>query len=209
MRYREKRNYLNLQKSIYPGKGPFDIPELTSVHTVPVQTFIGFHESVGNRSKQYDPENTGVHFFLDDYRFERIWNQPDKYVPRLKKYAVVLSPDFSTYYDFPKAIQIYNHYRKHWIGRYMQDQGILVIPTISWSDEDSFEWCFDGEPTNSWVAVSSVGCLKTNQAKDLFVKGYNEMLKRLEPEGILFFGKIPENISGNIVAIDSFTGGMY
>ncbi|WP_288894874.1 DUF4417 domain-containing protein [uncultured Megasphaera sp.] len=32
---------------------------------------------------------TGVHFFLDDYQFERIWNRPTVYVKQLSKFALV------------------------------------------------------------------------------------------------------------------------
>ena len=32
-----------------------------------------------------------------------------------------------------------------------------MIPSISWSDEHSFDWCFDGDPVRGTVAVSSVG----------------------------------------------------
>ena len=55
----------------------------------------------------------------------------------LREFRYVLSPDFSTYTEFPKAIQIYNHYRKHWVGAYLQEAGVNVIPTISLSTEDS------------------------------------------------------------------------
>ncbi len=115
-----------------------------------------------------------------------------------------MSPDFSTYTDFPKAIQIYNHYRKHWVGAYLQMHSIDVIPTISWSNNESFEWCFDGEPINGVVAVSSVGCMNSKKRKELFMAGYREMINRLHPETIIFYGQIPEECTGNIVQIKAF-----
>ena len=121
------------------------------------------------------------------------------------QFTHVMSPDFSTYTDFPKAIQIYNHYRKHWVGAYLQENGVNVIPTISWSTPDSFEWCFDGEPEGGVVAVSSVGAASSRGKKVLFMEGYNEMIARLCPEVILFIGKIPEECQGNIVQIKAFT----
>lgn len=47
----------------------------------------------------------------------------------------------------------------------MQMYGIDVIPTISWSDRESFEWCFDGEPVDGAVAVSSVGVMNSKERK--------------------------------------------
>ena len=86
----------------------------------------------------------------------------------------------------------------------MQMYGIDVIPTIAWSTPESFEWCFDGEPTNGIVAVSSVGIMNSRRKKELFMTGYNEMLSRLSPETILFYGMIPDECRGNIVKIKSF-----
>ena len=79
-----------------------------------------------------------------------------------------------------------------------------VIPTISWSTPDSFEWCFDGEPVGGVVAVSSVGAANSRAKKELFMVGYDEMLARLQPETILFYGKVPEECEGNIVQIKAF-----
>jgi hypothetical protein len=38
----------------------------------------------------------------------------------------------------------------------------------------------------------------------MFDDGYKEMLRRLEPEKILFYGKVPENCAGNIEKIEAF-----
>lgn len=81
---------------------------------------------------------------------------------------------------------------------------IKVIPTISWSDKSSFEWCFDGEPIGGTVAVSSVGTQNNKTAKELFINGYNEMMKRLEPETVIFYGTIPQECYGNIVRVKAF-----
>ena len=79
-----------------------------------------------------------------------------------------------------------------------------VIPTISWSTPDNFEWCFDGEPVNSVVAVSSVGAANSREKKALFLAGYNAMMERLQPETVLFYGKAPEECKGKIVLIKAF-----
>ena len=86
----------------------------------------------------------------------------------------------------------------------MQLYGIDVIPTISWSDKESFDWCFDGDPVRSVVAVSSVGVMNSKERKTLFLNGYGEMMDRLQPETVLFYGKVPEECEGNIVKIKSF-----
>ncbi len=197
--YRQAKNYENLQKRIFDGVGEYDIPQIKPVQYTQCD-WIGFNYAKGEK----DRANKGVHFFLDDYQFNRLWNDTDRYVDMLSQFKYVMSPDFSTYTDFPKAIQIYNHYRKHWVGAYLQEYGVKVIPTISWSTPDSFEWCFDGEPTNSTVGVSSVGAANSKAKKELFLSGYNAMIERLQPETVLFYGTVPEECTGNIVQIEAF-----
>lgn len=142
-----------------------------------------------------------MHHFIDDYQFQREWSRPKLYAEMLARFDYVTSPDFSTYSDFPMALQIWNHYRKHWLGAYFQAHGVRVIPTISWSTPESFKWCFDGEPKGSTVAVSSVGCRGNLNA---FLLGYDTMLDRLAPKLVLFHGDPPEGVKGNIVRIPAF-----
>ena len=197
--YRQGRNYENLNKGIFDGTGTFDIPCLLP-ENVSAKYFIGFNYA--KTCKQ--PYDKGLHFFVDDYQFTRCWTNPDAYLDMLRKFKVVCTPDFSTYTDFPKAVQIYNHYRKHWLGAYWQHNGITVIPTISWSDKASFDWCFDGEPEGGTVAVSSVGTQLNRDSRKLFLDGYNEMLVRLQPSLIYFYGNVPDECRGNIVRLAAY-----
>ena len=183
----------NIKKYNFFQNNKWNIPSIKGIKEIEENIeFIGF-----NYVKTFERENKieyGIHFFLDDYQFNRIWNNPDKYIPHLLKFKYVLSPDFSMYTDYPKAMQLWKHYQKHWIGAYLERFGIQVIPTIGWSDHDSYKWCFDGEPKNSIVAVSSIGTQRYKESKQLFLDGYKEMIKRLKPTKILFWGNIPPEI---------------
>lgn len=198
--YRQQRNYENLNKRIFEGVGEYNIPALKSA-VYEVENWISFNFARGCD----EPERHGIHFFIDDYQFMRLWTNPDAYLDKLGQFQAVCTPDFSTYTDFPKAIQIYNHYRKHWLGAYWQEHGIKVIPTISWSDEESFDWCFDGEPVGGMVAVSSVGTQGSARAAQLFEAGYNEMKRRLQPAQIVMYGTVPGCAqSDNLLTLKSF-----
>ena len=198
--YRQQRNYENLNKRIFEGVGAYNIPAVKSA-LYKVDNWISFNYAKGCE----EPDQHGIHFFIDDYQFMRLWTNPDAYLDMLRKFQAVCTPDFSTYTDFPKAVQIYNHYRKHWLGAYWQENRIKVIPTISWSDEDSFSWCFDGEPVGGMVAVSSVGTQGNSRAAQLFKAGYEEMKRRLEPECIVMYGTVPECAQhDNIIPVKAF-----
>ena len=64
-----------------------------------------------NYAKTSKEKNVGIHFYLDDYQFERLWNNPEEYVDILKQYECTLSPDFSLYMDMPMAMNRWNRYR--------------------------------------------------------------------------------------------------
>lgn len=149
--------------------------------------------------------NRMVHFFLYDYKFERVWKNPDSYIEKLKRYRAALTPDFSMYTDMSPAIQLYNTFRNRWCGAYFASKGIRVIPTVSWGNENTFEFCFDGIQKGSVVAVSTYMVSEHNNhsdQKEFFLNGYNEMLRRIQPEKIICYNKPFPEMQGDIVFVD-------
>lgn len=199
--FRQTRFWENCEKRIYEGVGKYDIPEIQGMYDVDeISDFIGWNYAL----KEKHPEDKAVHFFVDDYQFNRLWTNPDAYLEKLRRFQYVFTPDFSPYADFPKAVQVFNHFRKHWIGAYLQENGVRVIPTVTWSYPPSYDFCFDGEPKNAVVAISSVGCMKSKRNKQMLIDGYNEMVKRLEPSCIIFYGNVPDECKGNIIRVKPF-----
>ena len=195
-----QRDFENWYKFNFDGVGQYGIPSLLPEH-IDTKKFISFNYAKGCK----EPDENGVHFFLHDYQFQRLWDMPERYMLMLRRFDCVFTPDFSLYADMPKAMQIYHHYKKQWLGAYWQANCITVVPTVSWSDQASFEWCFDGIPSQAAVAVSSVGCMKDSTSLKLFLNGYQEMLKRLQPKQILFYGTVPEQIDKkSVIHIMSF-----
>lgn len=121
---RDPKRYENLERMVFDGVGEYGIPTLEPVDFDGDTEFIPFNFAATSK----DREKKSIHFFIDDYQFIRLWNDPDRYIPMLRQFQYVFTPDFSLYTDFPKAVQIFNHYRKHWIGAYMQMYGVKVIP---------------------------------------------------------------------------------
>ena len=193
---------LNLDKATFPGVGAYDIPALEPVFELPdIKEWIGFNYVLSDD----DPAGKAVHFFIDDYQFERLWNNPEKYVEKLKEYVCVATPDFSPFADMPLVCQLYNHYRKHWIGAFLQSNGVTVIPTIRASrDERSLEWYLDGEPHEGIVLISSMWT-SDDDSKAYFQREYDTMYDGLNPCKVFMYGKEIEGLRGNIEHIDSFT----
>lgn len=141
-----------------------------------------------NYAKSSENKNCGIHFYVDDYQFERVWNYPEKYIEVLKQYECILSPDFSLYLDMPMPMKIWNIYRSRLVGQYFQSRGIKVIPTISWAEKDTFSFCFKGIPKGSIVSISTIGVKQDENALEIWREGVDEMIKQIEPKAILVYG---------------------
>lgn len=151
-----------------------------------------------NYAKTNENKEVGIHFFVDDYQFERVWNYPEKYIDTFFEYDCIFSPDFSLYMDMPMSMKIWNVYRSRWIGAYYQSKGIKVIPTISWAESDTFEFCFKGIPQGSIVSISTIGVKKNKDALQIWKDGVTEMIKQIHPKTILVYGGELEYDYGDI-----------
>jgi hypothetical protein len=193
---RNRLDALNIDKGIFDSDNDYGFP-IIEKQDFEVNKLIPF----GTNKKR---DGTS-HMFLDDYRIERLWNKPKRYLDMLKKYDGTLSPDFSLYSDFPIAVQIWNTYRNRWLGKYWQTNGIKVIPTIVWGDKRSYDFCFEGVEEGSTVAVSSVGVMFWKESISLFQDGYYEMMDTIKPKKILFYGNPIDDLEGDIQFFNSFT----
>ena len=78
----------------------------------------------------------------------------------------------------------------------MASRGIQVIPSVSWSDEHSYPFCFTGIEPGSTVAVSAVGTRRDREARRLFDAGCEKMCEALNPSLVLCYGKMPAVLNG-------------
>ena len=160
----------------------WQMPTIRNDNFIP-SDLIGFNYAKSSKNK-----NCGIHFYLDDYQFERIWSYPEKYTDILFDYECILSPDFSLYMDMPMPMKIWNTYRSRQIGAYFQSQGIKVIPTISWAEKETFDFCFLGIPQGSIVSVSTIGVKEDKTALEIWQAGVREMIRRINPKTIIVYG---------------------
>lgn len=160
---------------------------------------VGLWRKPGEESKKW-----GIHFFIQDYRFGCVYNRLNTYTDSLRRVGVVCSPDFSMYTDYPDALSIYSHYRKHVVAAFWQRNGLKVIPSICWTDRHSHAWCFDGEPVGGTVAIANTVLPSNKEAYKNFKYGFDAMMERLEPYQILWYGRRRSDCEGPIVGIPSF-----
>lgn len=205
-----EHDFINYFKTPEPGEympveGKYDMPKLKGIrlkHPEKPLKIVGFNEAYKIPVKQR--KNYIVEFFLADYLFERVWSRLEVTTEFLKQFKMVMSPDFSQYLDMPKAMLVWQQYRRMFVSWYWQRHGIVVLPVTSWSDEWTYHYTWDGFPHNSCVVVSSVCCWqddceaeKKNLSSDvvtksLFRQGTEKMIEVLTPTQIIWYGKIPD-----------------
>lgn len=175
--------------------GFYQMPVIEPVSHIP-RDLIGFNYALTATDK-----TSGIHFYIDDYQFERVWNQPEMYLEKLAEFDCILTPDFSLYTDMPMAMKIWNVYRSRLIGQMAQRLGCIVIPTVSWAEAETFCFCFDGLPKHATLSISTIGVKKEEYNFALWKAGVDEMIKRLEPETILVYGGKVDYDFGNIKTV--------
>lgn len=148
-------------------------------------------------AKQNDTNNINktIHFFTYDWLFEKVYTNAEEQLSLLKQYKYLLSPDFSIFTNMPLALQIESIFKNRWCGAYWQRKGLTVIPTVSWGDEKSFDFCFDGIEQGSTVAVCTY--YRENCEKD-FMLGYNKMLEKIKPSAIICYDEAFPSMKGNV-----------
>ena len=149
-------------------------------------------------------KNLAINFYMHDVSFRQILTNTKKYLSELSKYQTIISPDCSLYRDMPLCLQITNTYMNRAVGFYLQKHGVYVIPNVRWGDERSFEFCFQGLPTNDIVCISTHGCIRSNENKYYFKLGLEEMLKVLKPQVVLVYGSMPNEVFNEFLSETKF-----
>jgi len=169
-------------------EGQLEIPCIAPETRLP-ERMISFSKAIS--STDYDQ---WVHFYEDDVAFERLWNNPQKYLPVLKRFKGVISPDFSLYRDMPLVMQVWNIYRGRAIGHWLQENGVPVIPNARYGDERTYASCCAGIAKGGAIAIGSHGCIKLITEREFFVRGLEYVVTELEPKTIIVYGTAPDYI---------------
>ena len=155
--------------------------------------------SYSNVKSTSNKENKILLNFQYDKTINRIYNDIFSYARKVFDFLAVTTPDYSAYTNMEPWVVEENVRHNLWVGAWLQYLGIKVIPTVTWADERTYDICFNYIEKGSVVAISTVGIIRN---KELFLKGFNEMIKRIKPSLILVRGKPIEGMSGKFIFID-------
>lgn len=135
-------------------------------------------------------KNGAVHFYIDDYRFTGMytWNHLLQFTKKVAPYRMVIAPDFSVYLDQSRTLNLFQLYQNRVVSAYWQNVGLQVIPSVSWGNADSFEYCFDGLPQNSVLSIGGLGNSHHESMLKLWEYGVNLTIERLHPTALIIYG---------------------
>lgn len=165
--------------------GKYQIPMMERYTDRPGEDTVDFKDSFSPKIKNH--HKLTVNFYIHDCEFERIWNNPDRYLEHLKCFHSVIAPDFSMAVGqdgMPFAMNIWQKYRNHALSHYLSMNGIRVIPQ------------------RSTVACCTNGRVKSKASREEFCVGFKEMERRLQPLRVIIVGKIPPELETDVEIIN-------
>lgn len=129
-----------------------------------------------------------IHFFIDDYQFERVYKYVDKWFNILKNSNGIISPDFSLYANMPRAYQVFQVYKTRFIESYYSNKGVKVIPRITWSDKESLDYVLDGLDNIEVFAVTTNGLKYYKELQKEFIENLLYVIEKLNTKKVLIIG---------------------
>lgn len=178
--------------------GAHDIPFCPTTTNVIPSRIITWSEAKAIYRKNYRKDkkffyDAFVCFYEDDQKFDGsiagIWRCPHRAISVLKHFSGLITPDFSTYQDFPYPVKLFNTFRMRAFGYWCGRNGLQVINNVRWGTKETFEYCFEGVPSNSIIAIGTVGGSPRKIVdRTRFEEGLTELIKRLAPHTILIYG---------------------
>ena len=171
-------------------EGYIELPALKTSEHLP-EKVVTFSKAM---SASFNDFECWVVFYEHDRAFARLWNNPRKYLNKLKKFKGIISPDFSVYWNMPLVMQMWNVFRGRALAVWMQNNGIEIIPNVRFGDERTFSFCFDGIEKGKTVAIGTHGCIKRKSDKAVFEKGIDCLIKTLTPHSLIIYGAAPDSI---------------
>lgn len=166
--------------------GEYGFPILKCNAPVPKDT-VDFRSSL----KLNKVKDLNINFFIHDYAFNSVWNNPDKYMNHFKCFESICGLDFSIDVQSPLALQIYNKHRNHVLSWYFQNNGVKLIPKVNILPDCS-DWIYDGLPHDSMLCCSTNGRAVNKMAKKSFVECFKEMESVLNPYTVVIVGTVIE-----------------
>ena len=136
--------------AISPTDNDFDIPLLDLTMQA---TALDLPFSLWGFTARSSRMNGTWGFYVDDYRFSALWDDPSGVINSQCVNAV--EPNYSTNNQMPLAVGLWGIYRKRWLARYWQLHGVKIFVDLNVDDKFD-EYNMLGVP-KGWSAYATRG----------------------------------------------------
>lgn len=136
-------------------------------------------------------KNPTIMEFLYALKYDKLYNiyiRLDRIIKSIMAFEGIITPDFSLYPEMETVERIRNCFLSRTVAYHMQQSGANIIPSIAWADISDFEWCLDGIPKHSSVAISTNGCKSEEYSKKIFLEGTAMLQHKLKPYKLIICG---------------------
>lgn len=113
--------------AIWPTTNGLGIPELRPESAAKaIDAPVGIW---GSRQSRRNKWRGTICFYTDDYRFEGVWANPSYVLDT--ECRTLVEPNFSLYEQSPRALAVWQTYRKRYLSRWWGDNGIGIVVDLN------------------------------------------------------------------------------
>lgn len=168
--------------------GKYDLPYVTCSDDVNPDYLTLYSETYN----YFKTENTCVCFYQYDNKFDGIkgiynaiyYNDEKllaKYKERFKGVKYAIAPDYSQCGDIPRFENIYRLAKSRIVANWLLlECDVLVIPNVTYANENYFDVMLDGMENTEIVAFSVKGLLRETSEKELLLKAIRYTVDNLK-----------------------------
>lgn len=133
-----------------------------------------------------------VHFLsYDGGRIEPLWgtNGFERWTRKLKDFGItkLISPDFSSWANYPIILQLYNYYRSALVTNDLYKAGFEVVPNVCWSSTETFDVSVGLWGKKDTVLVDANHISKDKFVQDKFINSFTQMIEMVSPKTVIFY----------------------
>ncbi len=154
-----------------------------------------YNWGIDSTSGMKDISKVIVAFYAWDDYFENWWAYPDRYAGKLVNSGVkyLVTPDYSMEYNMAPCEWLWQLYRSRFLGRYMQECGIKVVPNVSWVGgikntflEDQVLTTLDKGLPLICIQMQTIG-EQTKANPDAYLREVQTVFDTLRPQGAIIY----------------------
>lgn len=193
-------NFIDLTNQTY-SCGKYDLPYVRCPKNIEID-YLALYSEVNNYHKT---ENTCVCFYQFDIKYDNINGLFEaiyydnkkllaKYKERFKGVKYAISPDYSQVGDINRIENIYRLFKARIVSIWLLIEcDVLVIPNITYANDNYFDVMLDGMEDTEVVAFSIKGSMKNKIDRKLLSNAIKITVDTLKKLGLIIVYSVSKN----------------